>query len=139
MKKLFICMLVLFSVSYAQDFYGLCVGVGTFAGNLQTPTNGDYDAEIFEDCLLYDLFWPSSHVTTLTNSDATRAGIIQALNNLPENSSNHDLIYFSSHGSTAGVCTYESDDISPSDISGTFGSTFNSYACLSNILSVKRQ
>ncbi len=122
-------MLVLFSVSHAQDFHGLCVGVGTFAPTAQTPTNGYKDAYEFKEALKYESYWLSSHITTLTNSDATKANIIDALEDLPKNSSNNDVVFFSSHGSTAGICTYESDDVSPSDISDAFGSTFNSYAC----------
>ena len=105
MKKILFCVFMFITISYAQDFYALCVGVGIY-GNEVPSTNSDDCASAFRLELINDAFWPSSHVKKLTNYDAQKEDIIDKIEVLPKNSSTHDILYYSAHGSTTGVATY---------------------------------
>lgn len=101
-----------------------CVGINDypFEGNdLKGCIN---DAKAWRDLLVEEFDFPESHVTMLTDREATRQGMIDGLQRLIEGSSSGDVLIFtnSSHGSyiadTSGdeetydevFCPYDSDE-----------------------------
>ncbi|CAE6497202.1 unnamed protein product [Rhizoctonia solani] len=84
-----------------SNFHALVIGINQYLhhSQLQGAVN---DANLFKSYLLNDLLVPEEQITTLFDTQATRAGIIQAFQNLatdPKIQQNDPIvIYYAGHG-----------------------------------------
>lgn len=90
--------------------YAVCVGVSDYIGTANDLTYCDDDAKDIRDALLADPRWNTANITLLTDSQATRANIQTALQNMVAAADADDICVFSfsGHGTTG-------TDLSPYD------------------------
>lgn len=101
MKHLILILAILVAVSAAaQDRYALLVGIGPYPQESGwTSIHGDNDVLIVKGLLLQQGF-SEDNIAILTNSSATRNGIVSTLDELKRRVNLGDVVYihFSGHG-----------------------------------------
>ena len=109
-----------------------CWAVLVGVSNYQTVSDLDYaDDDALELSQELSPFWGESHITVLIDSQATKAGILAAIDWLADSADADDtvLFSFSGHGASGGyLCPYNSSlysstyDISASELANSFQS-----------------
>lgn len=103
LQKFLIPLLALFVATFcvaAQERYALLIGIGRYPDNSGwSSIHGDNDVVIINQLLLKQGF-KKENVRTVTNSSATKAGILTALDELRNCVADDDVVYihFSGHG-----------------------------------------
>lgn len=101
--KRFVTVILLFSLmlqAYGQNRHALLIGIGNYPQESGWAViHGDNDVFIIKQLLLEQGF-EEENVSILTNSAATKAGIMSALDELRRKSQQGDVVYihFSGHG-----------------------------------------
>ena len=112
---LFSMVLVSSSVMAEVTYHAVICGVSDYYGTENDLTYCDDDAYDMRDALLAFPVWNSSNITLLTNSDATKSAVQNAIQTMAANADSDDVcvFYFSGHGTTG-------TDLSPYDESDGF-------------------
>ncbi|MBR4833393.1 MAG: caspase family protein [Thermoguttaceae bacterium] len=86
-------------------YRAVIVGVSDYPGTANDLTAAANDAEAFRKALLADPQWAEENITLLTNSEATKTGVLNALENLAAVSDDNDVVvfYFAGGGSAGFV------------------------------------
>ncbi len=138
MNNLFKVIIIYFALSllslvtlYATEYYAVCVGIRNYPGteNDITSYSPINDCDDMSDYLIQYQGWNSANILQLKNSQATKTGITNSIQDMPNNVGNSELFSYTGHGSTRGLFTYSEDYLSPSDLSDAFGSSYNQYCC----------
>jgi hypothetical protein len=93
------------------DKHALLIGINAYTSKVFPPLTGALnDIELMRGVLVNRLGFPEENITLLTDSQATRSGIIDAMTALNDRVGRGDQVYihYSGHGST--TCDLEGDD-----------------------------
>ncbi len=99
-RKCFIFIFLISSYAIAQTNRALIIGIGSYPSKTGwSKINGDNDVPIIAESLL-GIGFNKDNIKTLTNSEATKSGIVVGLKNLISICQKNDNIYihFSTHG-----------------------------------------
>lgn len=101
MKRCFVILLLLASISTtAQNRYALLIGIGNYPQDSGwNSIHGDNDVSIIKTLLLEQGF-VEDNIIVLKNAEATKSGILSAMDRLRGNAQSGDVVYiqFSGHG-----------------------------------------
>jgi len=101
MKRCFVILLLLASISTtAQNRYALLIGIGNYPQDSGwNSIHGDNDVSIIKTLLLEQGFI-EDNIIVLKNAEATKSGILSAMDRLRDNAQSGDVVYiqFSGHG-----------------------------------------
>lgn len=101
MKRCFVILLLLASISTtAQNRYALLIGIGNYPQDSGwNSIHGDNDVSIIKTLLLEQGF-AEDNIIVLKNAEATKSGILSAMDRLRSNAQSGDVVYiqFSGHG-----------------------------------------
>lgn len=101
MKRCFVILLLLASISTtAQNRYALLIGIGNYPlDSGWNSIHGDNDVSIIKTLLLEQGFI-EDNIIVLKNAEATKSGILSAMDRLRDNAQSGDVVYiqFSGHG-----------------------------------------
>lgn len=105
---LFIELMAVFSLS-AQTKHAVVIGIGKYQDSAWNVIHGDKDVPVVKRMLVNSGF---SDITTLTNSEATKAGISSAFQSLLNRCRKNDIVYihFSGHGQRMTDVNGDEDD-----------------------------
>ena len=86
-------------------YRAVIVGVTDYPGTAADLTAAANDAEAFREALLADPQWAEENITLLTNSEATKTAVLNALNAVAAASDDNDVVvfYFAGGGSAGFV------------------------------------
>jgi hypothetical protein len=113
----------------AADKHALLIGINAYTSEVFPPLTGALnDIELMRGVLVERLGFQEQNIATLTDSQATRSGVIEAIGALGERVGKGDQVYihYSGHGST--TCDLEGDDLQQ-----RFDSTLVTYGSRSGV------
>ncbi|MCL5266514.1 MAG: caspase family protein [Bacteroidetes bacterium] len=126
----FALILMFCPVAFGQsvEYHGVFAGINDYPG---TENDLPYDVADVQQ-MSYRLrdyqHWLSSNMTLKLDGDATKQHILDAITAMPRSSGYADLFHYSGHGDYSGIWVVDEVDLSPSDLQGAFGSSYNQYA-----------